>query len=213
VNCIPVVNPNACLYEDATQRSNANTNAMQRNAMQRAQLLGKCRVQREWVRGSQRQRKKKEYECVFVSISGSVIPCRTGSLVRSTRCWWGQSTREGSRYGARARDGWHGELGLACAGTLVSGLVAAEPNGEVRRDGTGRDRAALSLGLLCRRDALLYVYMCVCMRAARLLYFCCAAAGASAGVWYGMDRTFCFWFDGVASVCEFVCWTAQPSSV
>jgi hypothetical protein len=59
VNWIPVVNPNACLYEDATQRSNANTNAMQRNAMQRAQLLGKCRVQREWVRGSQRQRKKK----------------------------------------------------------------------------------------------------------------------------------------------------------
>jgi hypothetical protein len=77
--------------------------------------------------------------------------------------------------------------GWPAQGRWFPGLVAAESNREVRRDETRRDGAALSLGLLCRRDALLYVYMCVCMRAARLLYFCCAAAGASAGVWYGQN--------------------------
>jgi hypothetical protein len=83
---------------NATQRSNAN--AMQCNTMQRAQLFRKMLGPEGVGSGSQR---KKEDECVFVSISGSVILCRTGSLVRSTRCAgteykggiaiWSQSSR------------------------------------------------------------------------------------------------------------------------
>jgi hypothetical protein len=94
-------------------------------------------------------------------------------LVRSTRCA-GTEYKGGIaepaelRYGARARDGWHGELGLACAGTLVSGLATAESNDETRRDETRRDEtrwgcpvSGLAVSKRCAFICI-YVYMYAC---------------------------------------------------
>jgi hypothetical protein len=142
---------------------------MQCNALN---CLGKCWVQREWVRGSQRQKKKSMSASSSPSRvrSRRVVPARSlHSLLRGTEY------KGGSRYGARACDGWHGELGLACAGTLVSraGSSGVEQGGETRRDEARRGCPIFGLAV-SKRCAFICIYVCMyaCRKTFVLLLRC-----------------------------------------